>query len=193
MAQDYTSGIFIDDDLGPFPGTLPASAVNLAGRSVTPRPSIVVNFRSYSTGCEQPLLCTVIVADSRYQQGQGSHGGLSRAETMNFMAAIGPDFKRGFVDEAPVSNADVGQTIAKLLGLQLPKKGSLIGRVMTEAMPGGRVPTFRARVRQSSPGPNGLRTTLNYQTVGNTRYFDAAGFPGRTVGLVARTKTSRLP
>jgi len=25
---------------------------------------------------------------------------------------------------------------------------------------------------------------LNYQQVGGTRYFDAAGFPGRTVGLV---------
>jgi hypothetical protein len=25
------------------------------------------------------------------------HGTFSRADTMNFMAAIGPDFKRGFV------------------------------------------------------------------------------------------------
>jgi hypothetical protein len=192
MAQDYTSGIFVDDDLGSFPGTLPASAVNLAGQSRTPRPSIVVNFRSYSTGCEQPLLCAVVIADSRYQQGQGSHGSLSRAETMNFMAAIGPDFKRGFVDEAPVSNADVSQTIARLLGLQLKRKGRLVGRVMTEAMPGGRMPVFRSRIRQSSPGPNGLRTILNYQTVGSTRYFDAAGFPGRTVGLITDAKTSRL-
>jgi len=192
MAQDYTSGIFVDDDLGSFAGTLPASAVNLAGQSSTPRPSIVVNFRSYSTGCEQPLLCAVIIADTRYQQGQGSHGSLSRAETMNFMAAIGPDFKRGFVDEAPVSNADVSQTIARLLGLQLKRKGRLVGRVMTEAFPGGRMPAFRSRIRQSSPGPNGLRTILNYQTVGSTRYFDAAGFPGRTVGLITDAKTSRL-
>lgn len=33
------------------------------------------------------------------------HGSFSRAETMNFMAAIGPDFKNGFVDVAPVSTA----------------------------------------------------------------------------------------
>jgi hypothetical protein len=26
-------------------------------------------------------------------------------------------------------------------------------------------------------------TVLDYQAVGKTRYFDAAGFPGRTVGL----------
>jgi hypothetical protein len=28
-----------------------------------------------------------------------------------------------------------------------------------------------------------LRTVLRYQTVGAQLYFDAAGFPGRTVGL----------
>jgi hypothetical protein len=32
-------------------------------------------------------------------------------------------------------------------------------------------------------GGNGLRTIVNMQFVGRTRYFDAAGFPGRTVGL----------
>jgi arylsulfatase A-like enzyme len=190
LAQDYTSGVFVDDDLGPFPGTLPASAVNLVGRAVTPRPSIVVNFRSYSTGCDEPLLCAAIVADSRYQQGQGSHGGLSRAETMNFMAAIGPDFKTAFVDEAPVSNADVGQTIAKLLGLQMRNKGRLTGRTMSEAMPGGAMPRVRAHIRRSTPSAGGLRTVLNYQTVGKTRYFDAAGFPGRTLGLIDKPKAA---
>lgn len=29
----------------------------------------------------------------------------------------------------------------------------------------------------------GVRTTLNYQQAGVTRYFDASGFAGRTVGL----------
>ncbi len=35
----------------------------------------------------------------------------------------------------------------------------------------------------SDPGPGGLRTLLDEQSVGDTRYFDAAGFAGRTVGL----------
>jgi hypothetical protein len=35
----------------------------------------------------------------------------------------------------------------------------------------------------SKPAANGTKTVLNYQQVGDTRYFDAAGFPGRTVGL----------
>jgi hypothetical protein len=35
----------------------------------------------------------------------------------------------------------------------------------------------------SDPAENGLRTVLDVQAVGDVRYFDAAGFPGRTVGL----------
>ena len=35
----------------------------------------------------------------------------------------------------------------------------------------------------SEPAANGLSTVANVQAVGETRYIDAAGFPGRTVGL----------
>src|SRR5262249_44509962 len=112
LAQDYVSGLFVDPRLGPIAGTLPLDAINMSGGAVTPHPSIVVNFRSFSTGCDVPLLCAVEIADTGLQQGQGMHGSFSRADTMNFMAAAGPDFRRGFADEAPVSNADVGLTIA---------------------------------------------------------------------------------
>jgi len=183
LEQDYVSGLFVDDALGAFPGTLPLSAINLRGSAVTPMPAIVVNFKTFATGCDQPLLCTVEVADTGLQQGQGMHGTFSRADTMNFMAAIGPDFKRGFVDDAPVSNADVGATIDRILRLRILAKGMLRGRVVTEAMPGGAVPPHTAKTMRSDPSEHGLRTVLDYQLVGATRYFDAAGFPGRTVGL----------
>jgi len=181
--QDYVSGVFVDDTLGSYAGALPLSAINLRGRAVTPRPSIVVNFRSFTTGCDEPTLCAAIVADTRYQQGQGIHGSLSRADTMNFMAAIGPDFRRGFVDTAPVSNADIGMTMAHLLGLQILRKGNLVGRVIREAMPGGRMPQVSVHTRRSPARTNGPQTVLIYQQVGSTRYLDAAGFPGRTVGV----------
>jgi hypothetical protein len=183
LEQDYVSGLFVDDRLGDIAGTLPLSAINLAGSAVTPHPAIVVNFRSFATGCDVAVLCTAEVADTGLQQGQGMHGSISRADTMNFMAAIGPDFKQGFVDEAPVGNADVGRTIAQILRLDIPAKGKLIGRVIGEAMPGGAMPKVEVLREQSQPGQNGLRMVLNYQQVGPTRYFDAAGFPGRTVGL----------
>jgi arylsulfatase A-like enzyme len=183
LAQDYVSGLFVDDDLGELAGTLPLSAINLKGPARTPRPAIVVNFRSFSTGCAEPVMCTVEIADAGLQQGQGMHGSFSRADTMNFMAAIGPDFKRGFVDEAPVSNADVGQTLARLLGLKIPFKGGLRGRVVEEALPDGAMPAVTAATLRSAASAAGLQTVVDYQQVGSTRYFDAAGFPGRTIGL----------
>ena len=137
LAQDYVSGLFVDDELGSLPGTLPLSVINLKGSSVTPRPTIVINFRSYSTGCERAVMCAVNIADTGLQQGQGMHGSFNRADTMNFMAAIGPDFKSGFVSDAPVSNADVGKTVAQVLGLKIPFHGALMGRVVEEALPGG--------------------------------------------------------
>jgi arylsulfatase A-like enzyme len=191
LAQDYVSGIFVDDDLGPFPGTLPLSAINLKGAAKMPTPAMVVSFRSFSTGCEQPVLCTVEIADTTLQQGQGMHGSFSRADTMNFMAAIGPSFKRGYVDEVPVSNADVGQTLARLLGLKIPFRGSLRGRVIEEALPGGAEPAVTTQTLRAQPAANGLATTLSYSQVGTTRYFSAAGFPGRTVGLTEQRADTR--
>ena len=191
LTQDYVSGIFVDDDLGAIPGTLPLSAINLKGSAKMPTPAIVVNFRSFSTECERPVLCTVEVADTTLQQGQGMHGSFSRADTMNFMAAIGPSFKNGYVDEAPVSNADVGQTLARLLGLKVPFRGSLRGRVLEEALPGGADPAVTVETLRAPPAANGLATTLSYSRVGTTRYFSAAGFPGRTVGLTEQRADTR--
>ncbi len=188
LAQDYISGLFVDDSLGRFPGTLSLTAINLKGTAVTPMPAIVVNFRTFSTGCAEPINCTVQIADTRLQQGQGMHGSFSRADTMNFMAAIGPSFKAGFVDAAPASNADIGKTVARILGLRIKDTGKLVGRVLVEAMPGGKTPRFVAKVMRSAPSASGLRTVLDYQLVGTTRYFDAAGFPGRTVGLDGTTR-----
>ncbi|WP_184083651.1 alkaline phosphatase family protein [Afipia massiliensis] len=190
LSQDYVSGIFVENDLGRFPGTLPLSVFNLRGKAVTPHPSIVVSFRSYTSGCDEPTLCTVSVADTVLRQGQGMHGSFSRGDTMNFMAAIGPDFKTGYIDTLPVSNADVGVTAAKLLGLDRKPKGSLVGRVLTEAMPNGVTPKGFTGTIAGPRAANGLRTVLQFQRVLDQRYFDAAGFPGRTVGLPETVKTA---
>jgi len=191
LAQDYVSGLFVDSDIGVFPGTLPMSAINLQGAARTPRPAIVINFRSYAAGCDRPVLCAVTVADTGLQQGQGMHGSFNRADTMNFMAAIGPSFKSGFVDAAPASNADIGKTIAHILGLKIPFNGALQGRVAEEALPGGETPAVVTATLRSLPSAAGLATVLAYQQVGTTRYFDAAGFPGRTVGLSETENATR--
>jgi Type I phosphodiesterase / nucleotide pyrophosphatase len=185
LDQDYVSGLFVDDSLGRFPGTLPLSNINLKGKAVTPNPSIVINFRSYVEGCSEPTNCSVEVADTVLRQGQGMHGSFGRGDTMNFMAAIGPDFKAGYVDALPVSNADVGMTMAQLMGLHAGAQGGLIGRVMSEALPNGITPKAFDGKLVSKPAANGLQTIVKYQRVLSQRYFDAAGFAGRTVGLDA--------
>ncbi|MET0674567.1 MAG: alkaline phosphatase family protein [Bradyrhizobium sp.] len=185
LDQDYVSGIFVDDAFGSFPGTLPISQLGLKGKAVVPHPTIVVNFRSWSSGCDEPTNCSVQVADTVLRQGQGMHGSFSRGDTLNFTAAIGPDFKSGYVDALPVSNADVGVTAARLMGLTQKANGKLTGRIITEAMPNGAIPTATSSIVTSKPAANGLRTVLNFQRVGPQRYFDAAGFPGRTLGLDA--------
>jgi arylsulfatase A-like enzyme len=184
VQQDYVSAIFADDSLGALPGTLPLSAINLKGSSRTPTPSFAVGFRTWSTGCEEPLLCAVEVADTPMQQGQGNHGSFSRADSMNFMAAAGPDFKAGFTDENPVSNADIGRTLKQVLGLGTAAGGKLAGRVLAEALRGGANPKPGAvRTLRAPTEAMGVRTVLLYQVVGETRYFDAAGTIGRTLGL----------
>jgi hypothetical protein len=151
----------------------------------------VVNFRSFSTGCEQAPLCSANVADTGLQQGQGTHGSMSRADTMNFMAAMGPDFKAGFASDIPVSNADFGKTLAKILNLDIPSHGTLVGRVIDEALPGGMAPMVTSMAIHSAPAANGLQTVVAYQQVGSSRYLDAGGFPGKTVGLPAEMRSQR--
>lgn len=183
VKQDYVSGLFVDDSLGSIPGTLAFSAIKLKGTARTPLPSIVVNFRSFDTGCGTTA-CGVEIADTTLQQGQGMHGSFSRADTYNTMAAIGPDFKQKYEDATPTSNADVAQTLAHVLNLKLPAQGKLVGRVLDEALiNGGDNVKFQSQTLESEAAANGLRTILKYQTVGKTLYFDTAGFRDRTLGL----------
>jgi len=182
-AQDYVSGLFVDSRLGSIPGTLSLAAIGLEGSALTPTPAIVVNFRSFSVGCADSTTCGVEVADSVLQQGQGMYGSFSRADTRNVMGAAGPGFRLGYLDPTPASNADIGKTIAWLLGVKGKDKGSLVGRVLTEAMPNGAMVGARPLVMRSAADDTGLTTVVKYQTIGLTRYFDAAGYPGRTLGL----------
>jgi hypothetical protein len=163
LTQDYVSGLFVDSKLGRFPGTLSLDDIALEGSAITPHPAIAVNFRSFDTVCGEPVRCTVEVADTVLQQGQGMHGSFSRADTWNFQAMQGPDFKSQFVDPAPASNADIGRTIAQLMHLDVTGTGKLVGRVLSEALPGGTAPEVSSRVLTSDPAPNGLVTVLDMQ------------------------------
>jgi hypothetical protein len=184
--QDYTGALFVDSAIGDIPGALPMNALALEGPAVMPRPSIVVSFKSFLLK-QGDLLSAVQVADTPLQEGQGMHGGFGREATFNNMTAVGPDFKQGFTDPLPASNADIAPTLAHIMGLQLPTIGKLQGRVLDEALRRstprgahnesgaghGNDPARRLSV-SSSPTATGKATTLLYQELHGHRYFDSA-------------------
>ncbi len=186
LEQDYVSGLFVNEQrIGKQAGALSLSDIGLIGSALTPVPAIVVNFRSFASDCQRiPVLCAREIADTRLQGGQGMHGSFSRADTWNFMAARGPDFRQAFVDPMPTSNADIGMTIAHLLGIQPGTSGKLSGRVLQESFrEGGKSADVCTQTLKSQPAAHGLATILKTQRVGPNVYFDVAGFSGRTVGL----------
>jgi hypothetical protein len=173
LQQDYVDGIFVRDDLGQLPGTLPMSAVGLLGATKMPLPAMLVNFKSFSL--HDNLLSRVEIADTGLQEGQGMHGSFSRADTFNNMAAAGPDFKSGYVDRAPASNADIAITIAHILGWNFDQShGTARGRVLSEALKGSASAANATKNTKVSfqPGPGGARTVLVYQSMRKHTYFD---------------------
>jgi arylsulfatase A-like enzyme len=175
-SQDYVGGLFVDPDCGSIPGSLPLSSVSLEGSAWMPRPSIVVTFKTFRLTPGE-LSSAVQVSDTTLQEGQGMHGGFGRDSTFNNMAAAGPDFKQGFEDRLPVSNADITPTLAHVLGLQLPATGRLRGRVLSEALTAGADPAATAvhsGKLASAPTQSGRATILEYQQYEGREYFDTA-------------------
>jgi arylsulfatase A-like enzyme len=175
---DYIGGIFVDDAFcpaaGDCPGALPMSAIGLIGSSHVPRPAIVVTYKVFHK-TPGDLQSAAQISDTTLQEGQGMHGGFGRDQTFNNMAAIGPDFKSSFVDEAPMGNIDIAPTLAKILGLEMPSTGSLKGRVLLEALTSGEAAkSGEVKTLVSAPTPNGIRTVLEYQEAHGVRYYDRA-------------------
>jgi arylsulfatase A-like enzyme len=179
---DYVGGIFVDDTYCPTAtacsGALPLSILALKGATKLPTPAIAVTFKHFYLK-NGDLQSGIQVSDTNLQEGQGMHGGFGRDQTWNNMAAIGPDFKKGFVDPDPVGNIDITPTVAAILGIDMPSIGTLKGRVMTEALtgspqPGKTNPATTNKVMISAPSANGRRTILNYQQHNGVLYYDRA-------------------
>ena len=182
--EDYVSGLFVNSRYQDVPGALLLKDINLEGATPVPTPDLVINFRSFAADPTKPIMTAVTVCDTTLQEGQGMHGSFNRADTFNNMAACGPDFKKQFEDKAPVGNTDVALTLASILKLEIPHKGNLLGRVLTEALVDGPPNVEWTKTKKSSAAAkNGKQTVVYLQKTGDTLYFDAAGFSGWTVGL----------
>src|SRR5439155_4114567 len=135
LTYDYVGGVFVDNAFGEVSGALPFSAIGLTGASRLPRPAVVVAFKVFQSD-PADVQTAAQIADTVLREGQGMHGGLGRDSTYNNMAALGPDFKRHFVDDLPASNADIAQTLASAMGFTLNSRGKLQGRILDEALEG---------------------------------------------------------
>ena len=175
---DYVGGVFVDDRFCPHaadcPGALPLSAIGLVGASHVPRPAIIVTYKVFYR-VPGDLQSAVQISDGTLQEGQGNHGGFGRDQTFNNMAAMGPDFKPGFVDPLPMGNIDIAPTLARILGFEMPAAGSLKGRVLQEALLGGATGTPGAvQTLVSTPTSDGISTVLEFQELHGVRYYDKA-------------------
>ncbi|HEY4394574.1 MAG TPA: alkaline phosphatase family protein [Polyangia bacterium] len=172
LAQDYVDAVFTDRAV---PGALALRDINLWGSALTPRPAIVVALKSWALDPGDPLRTQIDLEDGGLQEGQGTHGSFGRADVTNTMIAAGPDFKRGFVDGAPAGNADIAPTLARILGLTLPSRGRLRGRVLAEALADGPATTpSTCGEAVSRPSKAGIRTALHFQMSAGVRYLDTA-------------------
>jgi predicted AlkP superfamily pyrophosphatase or phosphodiesterase len=172
LAQDYVDAVFTDRAV---PGALALRDINLWGSALLPRPAIVVALKAWALDPQDPLRTQIVVSDNSLQEGQGMHGSFGRADVTNTMIAVGPDFKRGFVDGAPAGNADIAPTFAHILGLTLPSRGRLRGRVLAEALADGPATTpSTCGEAVSRPSKDGIRTALHFQTSAGVRYLDTA-------------------
>jgi arylsulfatase A-like enzyme len=175
---DYVGGIFVDDAFCPSPtdcpGALPLSAIALKGATKLPTPAIVVTYKVFNR-IPGDLQTAIQISDTSLQEGQGMHGGFGRDSTWNNMAAIGPDFKHGFVDATAVGNIDIAPTIASILGIDMASIGSLKGRILKEALNSGpKADDSPRKTLVSAPTANGHRTVLEYQENSGVRYYDRA-------------------
>jgi arylsulfatase A-like enzyme len=92
----------------------------------------------------------------------------------NTLVAAGPDLRRGFVDETPSGNEDVGPTILKILGAKPP--GTMDGRVLSEALISSDA-NFPAVTKKQLGAQVTLPTgewaqTLDISEVNGVRYLD---------------------
>ena len=174
LGLDYVGAIFVDDKYGTIAGTLPLSTINFGGSTKMPRPAIVVALKNFYLN-DNDLQSAIQISDTTLEEGQGMHGGFGRDSTYNNMAAIGPDFKTDFADDAPVSNADIVPTMAKVMGIALAPVGTLTGRVISEAFEGhGSAPEVPVK-RQESAAAGDVKTVLQYQEFDGVRYVRTAG------------------
>lgn len=167
QTTDFTGAIF---SRLPIEGTFPLEAVRMNATNVVP--DLVVSYRWFDVINDNGAP-GLLISDGG-TKGKGTHASLSRYDMLNTAVAWGPDFKKGYVSEIPSGNVDITPTVLHILGVKPSAK--LDGRVLTEALNGGEVPTFETKTLEASRdiGIFRWKQHLKQSQVGHTVYFDEA-------------------
>jgi predicted AlkP superfamily pyrophosphatase or phosphodiesterase len=151
----------------PVDGSFALSAVRMDAAETAP--NIIVSFKWTNDKNEFDVPGYVYSEGSK--RGAGTHASLSRWDMHNTLIANGPDFREGFINDLPSSNADVAPTILSILGVKQPQ-GGMDGRVLTEAFVSGKAPSGQPKTETIRATRNiGLRTWEQYL---KTTTFDGA-------------------
>lgn len=165
QAHEQFGAIFVDNQYGQLPGTLPLATVHLEnkqGRS----PDIIVGF-NYNEKAIMQGLPGIEFSDG--ENDRGMHGSFSPIDVHNFMAASGPDFHHSQQDHLPTGNVDLAPTVAYLLHLNLINTD---GRVLMEAVDHAPSTTFSVKplIINSTPVDNVTTFNVVNQRIGARTY-----------------------
>ncbi len=167
LQQSEIAGVIFSRDA--FEGTFPLSQV---GVDTSGAPDVMFSAR-WSSEPNRDGMAGTLIAEGKRGPGQGNHSSLSRYDMHNTLIAAGPDIKPHFVDEVPSGNADVAPTILRLLGFPTEH---LDGRVLSEALIGGKSPTEPAETQTVQAahdiGSTHWQQYLTISRIGNRVYFD---------------------
>jgi arylsulfatase A-like enzyme len=123
--------IFVSDKYGRLKGTLPMSLIKADSKIPGRGPDIIVSF-TFDENVAVSGRAGTSYASSVNRR--GDHGSFSRTDVHISLMFHGPDFKAGLYDTLPTANVDIGPTIARILGFNMPNAE---GRVLEEALLNG--------------------------------------------------------
>jgi arylsulfatase A-like enzyme len=153
--------IFIDDRYGAIPGAMALSAIharNAAGKN----PDIIFSYDFDDGAMISGIKGTELAGMLNGNTYRGMHGSFSPRDVHNAFIAAGPDFRAGFKDPLPTGNVDLAPTIARLLGLPLPRAQ---GRVLFEALAHGvAVDAYRVTPKLLTPAAPATGLTVRLPT-----------------------------
>ena len=165
--SDFAGVIFTRESMA---GTFRLDQAKIGSKDA---PDVVMAFR-WNEKKNQFGIPGMIDADWQRGAGQGTHATLSRFEMHNTLIAVGPDFRRNYVDDLPSGNVDLAPTILRILGIKPPQP--MDGRILSEAMVNKDAVMLKPETRKIEAtkdfSAGAWRQSLQISRVGSTEYLD---------------------